>query len=91
MLEVGDYVQKAFWHCSEEFDILSSCGVVPALNTRVASEDMSFVEELPVIPGPLLDTSLLKLLRKEGVVNEAQIEDVLLILEKATRSATQLV
>ncbi|KAL8692962.1 MAG: hypothetical protein Q9218_002111 [Villophora microphyllina] len=86
--DVGKAIQIAFWSCSKEFELLSSRGVVPIGNARVASEDLSFVDELPVMPEAVLDAGLIKRLRESGDLKAAQVEDIVWILEKSKRTRT---
>ncbi|KAL8897550.1 MAG: hypothetical protein Q9207_007161 [Kuettlingeria erythrocarpa] len=86
--DVGGYMEEAFWSCSSELDILSSRGIVPYKNVRVATGDLSFIGELPIIPEPLLKSGLVQSLRKGGDLAEVQTEDVVWILDKSQRTRT---
>ncbi|KAI4175037.1 MAG: hypothetical protein LQ348_006257, partial [Seirophora lacunosa] len=86
--DVGEYVEKAFWSCSPEFEILSSRGIVPYKNVRVAPTELSFIDELPVVPEPLLKAGLIKSLRDGGDLSDVQIEDIVWVLEKSKRTRT---
>ncbi|KAL9028350.1 MAG: hypothetical protein Q9196_003268 [Gyalolechia fulgens] len=91
--DVGKYIEQAFWRCSRDFEILSNRGIVPYKNVRIASGDMGFIEELPVVPELLLQAGLIKALRGGGDLSEVQTEDIVWILEKSqrTRTPTELV
>lgn len=93
MSDVGKEVQTAFWHCSRDFEVVSSRGVVPLGNARIAQVDFSFVDELPVIPEALLDVGLIKHLRESGDLQDVKVDDIIWILEKSkkTRTPSQLV
>ncbi|KAL9601887.1 MAG: hypothetical protein Q9219_002240 [cf. Caloplaca sp. 3 TL-2023] len=88
--DVGEYIEQAFWRCSREFEILSSRGIVPYKNVRIASVDMSFIEELPIVPESLLKAGLIKALRAGGDLTEVQTEDIVWTLEKSKRTRTPL-
>lgn len=90
---MGKYIEQAFWRCSRDFEILSSRGIVPYKNVRIASGDMGFLEELPVVPESLLQAGLIKALRGGGDLTEVQTDDIVWILEKSqrTRTPTELV
>ncbi|KAL8922570.1 MAG: hypothetical protein Q9208_005073 [Pyrenodesmia sp. 3 TL-2023] len=86
--DVGVYVEEAFWSCSSDFEILSSRGIVPHKNVRVAAGDLSFIEELPMVPEPLLKTGLVESLRKGGDLADVQTDDIVWILDKSQRTRT---
>ncbi|KAL8734540.1 MAG: hypothetical protein Q9166_001440 [cf. Caloplaca sp. 2 TL-2023] len=92
LFDVGSYVQTAFWNCGRDFTLISSRGFVPLDNVRVTSADLSFVDELPTVPEPLLNFGLIKTLREGGALSDVQTEDVVYILEKSKkkRSPDQL-
>ncbi|KAL8702736.1 MAG: hypothetical protein Q9201_004089 [Fulgogasparrea decipioides] len=89
---VGEEIESAFWSCSNDFKLLSSRGIVPIENIRTTSVDVSFVDELPVIPAQLFDVGLVKRLRESGYLRDVEVEDIVWILEKSkkTRTPTQL-
>lgn len=86
--DVGNHIENAFWHCSPDFEILSSRGIVPCHKVRIAPADLSFIEELPVVPEPLLKAGLIKSLRAGGDLKEVQTEDIVEMLEKCRRTRT---
>ncbi|KAI4193960.1 MAG: hypothetical protein LQ350_008058 [Teloschistes chrysophthalmus] len=90
--EVGTTIQASFWSCSKEFELFSTRGIVPIGNARLALTDLSFVEELPVIPEAMAETGLIKRLRESGDLQAAQIDDIVWILDnsKSTRTPDQL-
>lgn len=49
---------------------------------------MSFIEELPLVPEPLLKAGLIKALRGGGDLTEVQTEDIVWILENSQRTRT---
>ncbi|KAL8708735.1 MAG: hypothetical protein Q9220_006461 [cf. Caloplaca sp. 1 TL-2023] len=59
---------------------------------RIAQSDMSFIEELPIIPQSLLDIGLVRILKANEVLTDVQVDDIVAILEKSkkTRSPAQL-
>lgn len=91
--DVGRYIQDTFWDCAPDFSLFSSRGFVPMDNARVASADISFVEELATVPEPLLQLGLVQKLREGGVLVDVQIDDIIWVLEnsKKTRTPAQLV
>ena len=91
--DVRRAVEDTFWNCCKDFRLISSRGWVPLENVRVSSDDLSFVEELPIVPELLLRLGLIGTLRAGGVLSDVQIEDIVTILErsKKTRTPVQLV
>ena len=61
---------------------------MPLDNVRVSSDDLSFIEELPIVPEPLLQFGLIKRLRAGDVLSDVQIEDIVTILEKSKKTRT---
>ena len=61
---------------------------MPYKNVRIAPVDISFIEELPLVPEPLLKAGLIKALRKGGDLTEVQTDDIVWILEKSNRTRT---
>ena len=86
--DVGEYIDQAFWRSSKDFEILSTRGIVPYTNARVPSADTSFVEELPLVPEPLLKSGLIKTLRDCGDLVDVRTQDILWILENSSRTRT---
>ncbi|KAL8834763.1 MAG: hypothetical protein Q9170_003612 [Blastenia crenularia] len=86
--ELQIVVPAAFWRCSKDFEILSSRGIVPYKNVRIASGNLDFLEELPVVPEPQLQAGLIKALRAGGDLTEVQTDDIVWILEKSKRTRT---
>ena len=90
--EVGTLVEEAFWTCGKQMaiDILSSRGVLPSSRVRCLSEDLGFVQGIPVVPEPLVQTSLIKRLRDYGVITDVTISDIKSELESRPLDASQL-
>ena len=90
--DVGDLIEEAFWNCSEytSIDILSSRGVLPCSEVRVVTEDLGFVEGIPQIPEPLLDTGLVRRLREYRIITDITISDIKSELENRPLDISQL-
>ena len=90
--EVGTLVEEAFWTCSKQMaiDILSSRGVLPSSRVRCLSEDLGFVQGIPVVPEPLVQTSLVKRLRDYGIITDVTISDIKSELESGPLDPRQL-
>ena len=92
--QVGALVEEAFWTCNKEasIDILSSCGVLPSRNIRIAVEDLSFVEGIPVLPENLVEqaSGFVKKLTDYGIITGITISDIKKELEAKALTANQL-
>lgn len=90
--EVGTLVEEAFWTCNKKMsvDVLSSRGVLPSSVVRISSEDLGFVEGIPVLPEALADIGLIKRMRDYGVITEITISDIKSELEGKALNCAQL-
>ena len=90
--EVGRLVEEAFWTCSQQMsiDILSSRGVLPSSCVRCLTEDLGFVQGIPVLPEALIQTGLVKRLREYSVITDITISDIKSELESRPLDPTQL-
>ncbi|KAK5172603.1 uncharacterized protein LTR77_002723 [Saxophila tyrrhenica] len=93
-MKVGDYIEEAFWMCNKtaSIDVLSTRGVLPSQDVRVATEDLSFVEGIPVVPDELMDKAndFLTKLRGYGLLSDITTSDIKKELEKQALSEKQL-
>ena len=91
---VAALVEEAFWTCNKKasIDILSSRGVLPSQDVRLAVEDLSFVEGIPVLPETLVEQAggFVKKLTDYGIVTEITISDIKKELEAKALTAKQL-
>jgi len=90
--EVGTLVEEAFWTCNKKMtiDVLSSRGVLPSSRVRISTEDLGFVEGIPVLPDALANSGLIRRMRDYGVITEITISDIKLELEGKALNAAQL-
>ena len=90
--EVGTLVEEAFWTCNKKMsiDVLSSRGVLPSSLVRISSDDLGFVEGIPVLPEALAELGLVKRMRDYGVITEITISDIKSELEGKALNAPQL-
>lgn len=91
--EVANLVEEGFWTCNMKIsiDILSSRGVLPSSSVRVSTEDLGFVEGIPILPDAMVELGLVKRLRDYGVITEITISDIKTELEGKALSTQQLV
>lgn len=92
--KVGQYIEEAFWTCNHKasIDVLSTRGVLPSQQVRVATEDLSFVDGIPVIPDELMDKALqfLTKLRDYGFLSDITTGDIKKELESQALSEKQV-
>ena len=91
---VGQIVEEAFWTCDKNasIDILSSRGVLPSQQVRIATEDLSFVEGIPVLPQPMVERAkaFIDKLTNFGIITEITVSDIKKELETKALTAQQL-
>ncbi|KAF2716811.1 putative HATPase_c domain protein [Polychaeton citri CBS 116435] len=92
---VGQYIEEGFWTCDSKhsIDILSTRGVLPSKDVRVATEDLTFVEGIPVVPDELMDkaTNFLTKLRDYGFLSDITTADIKKELEAQALSEQQTI
>ncbi|TKA24109.1 hypothetical protein B0A50_06849 [Salinomyces thailandicus] len=92
--KVGSFVEEAFWMCNQKasIDVLSTRGVLPSHQVRVATEDLSFVEGIPVVPDELMlkANDFLTKLRDYGLLSDITTSDIKKELEAQALSETQV-
>lgn len=92
--QVGQLIEEAFWMCSQKasIDVLSSQGVLPSQSVRLASEDLSFVEGIPVIPDKVADqaSTFISKLQEWGLLVEITTKDIKIELEAQAITEDQL-
>ena len=90
--EVATLIEEAFWTCNQKSTIatLSTSGVIPSSEVRLASEQLSFVEGIPTLPEALVKVGLVKKLIDYGVITEVTISDIKKTLQDKALSSVQL-
>ena len=93
-MKVGECIEEAFWMCNQKasIDVLSTRGVLPSQQVRVATEDLSFVEGIPVIPDELMDKAndFLTKLRDYGLLSDITTGDIKKELEAQALTEKQV-
>ena len=93
-MKVGEYIEEAFWMCNQKasIDVLSTRGVLPSQQVRVATEDLSFVEGIPVVPDELMDKAneFLTKLRDYGLLSDITTGDIKKELEAQALTEKQV-
>ncbi|KAF2765108.1 hypothetical protein EJ03DRAFT_331300 [Teratosphaeria nubilosa] len=92
--KVGQYIEEAFWMCNQKASIetLSTRGVLPSQQVRVATEDLSFVDGIPVIPDELMDKAneFITKLRDYGLLSDITTSDIKKELEAQALTEKQV-
>lgn len=92
--KVGQYIEEAFWTCNQKasLDVLSTRGVLPSHQVRVATEDLSFVDGIPVVPDELMDKAndFISKLRDYGLLSDIITSDIKKELEAQALNEKQV-
>jgi len=92
--KVGQYIEEAFWTCNRKasLDVLSTRGVLPSHQVRIATEDLSFVDGIPVVPDELIDKAndFISKLREYGLLSDITTGDIKKELEAQALSEKQV-
>lgn len=90
--EVGTLIEEAFWTCNQKTSIatLSTRGILPSSDVRLAPENLAFVEDIPTLPEALVDVGLIKKLIDYGIITEVTISDIKQNLENKALTGAQL-
>lgn len=91
---IGQLLEDAFWTCSKKasIEVLSTCGVLPSHDVRIAPKDMSFMEGIPILPEKLAGAAntLVSKLVDFGLLTEVTVSDVKVALESFPLSTPQV-
>lgn len=77
--QISQIIEESFWTSYQQasIEMYSSRGVLPTTTVRLATEDLSgFVDGIPVLPEPLVDSTLVRKLKDYGLITEITVEDV---------------
>ncbi|MCJ1312020.1 hypothetical protein MMC25_005694 [Agyrium rufum] len=92
--QVGTLIEDAFWTCSLDasIDILSSKGILPVQDVRLALDDLSFLDNIPVLPKELIKNAngFFQKLISYGLVSEITEKDIRKALENQALNSRQL-
>ncbi|KAJ5173890.1 Protein of unknown function DUF3684 [Penicillium coprophilum] len=91
---LGQTIEDAFWMCNKNasIEVLSTCGVIPSHQTRIAPKDLSFMDSIPALPGEFVQGSkdFVKRLTDFGLVTEITVSDIKRELESNTLRSNQV-
>lgn len=94
--KAGQIIEQSFWTCGKSkkpsIEILSSRGILSSQDVRIASEDLSFVKGIPVVPEELIKQALefMEKLSEFGFISAITTSDIKTELEKQAISEEQL-
>lgn len=93
--KTGDLIEDAFWRSSKKayIEVISTCGVLPTYDVRLAPKDLSFIEGVPVLPDRLVDEAkpFVTKLTEFGLVTDVQVSDIKRALESTPLSGKQVI
>nr|OQO24945.1 hypothetical protein B0A51_09082 [Rachicladosporium sp. CCFEE 5018] len=94
---VGQYIEEAFWTCNKQawqasIEVLSTRGILPSQQVRIATEDLSFVEGIPVVPEEIMQKApdFLAKLRDYGLLSDITTSDIKKELEAQALTEKQV-
>lgn len=92
---LGQTIEDAFWMCNRNasIEVLSTCGVIPSHQTRLAPKDLSFMDSIPALPDEFVLNAkdFVKKLTDFGLVTEITVSDIKRELEASTLRSGQIV
>ncbi|KAL6243708.1 hypothetical protein RBB50_009141 [Rhinocladiella similis] len=92
--QIGQLLEDAFWTCSKQaaIEVVSTCGVLPTHDVRVAPKDMSFMEGIPILPEKLATEAkgLVSKLIDFGLITEVTVSDIKAALESSPLTTVQV-
>ena len=93
--QVGALVEEAFWTCNKttSIEILSSRGILPSQSVRIATDELSFVGGIPVVPQALFKEAngFVKRLIDFGIITEVTTTDIQKELEAQALNTKQMI
>jgi len=92
--KIGQILDDAFWTCSKKpsIDVLSTHGVLPTHEVRLAPKDLTFIQGIPILPERVVSqaSSFVKKLTDCGLITEVTVSDIKKALESSPLTSTQL-
>lgn len=92
---LGQTIEDAFWMCNKNasIEILSTCGVIPSHQTRIAPKDLSFMDSIPALPDDFVQGAkdFVRRLTDFGLVTDITVSDIKRELEANTLRSNQIV
>ena len=92
--QIGQVLEDAFWTCGKKasIDVLSSSGVLPTHEIRIAPKDLSFMEGIPIVPERMVSEAkaFVDKLTDFGLITEVTTTDMIKALEAIPLSSVQV-
>ena len=92
---LGQTIEDAFWICTHNasIEVLSTSGVIPSHQVRIAPKDLSFMDSIPTLPQELVSDAkdFVKRLTDFGLVTDITVSDIKRELEANTLRPKQVV
>ncbi|GIJ89915.1 hypothetical protein Asppvi_008861 [Aspergillus pseudoviridinutans] len=92
---LGQTIEDAFWTCNKNasIEVLSTCGIMPSHQARIAPKDLSFMDSIPVLPDELVSGAkdFVRKLTDFGLVTEVTVSDIKRELEASTLRPDQVI
>ncbi|PGH04765.1 hypothetical protein AJ79_06986 [Helicocarpus griseus UAMH5409] len=92
--QVGQVIEDAYWTCSKyaTIEILSTCGILSCHQVRIAPKDLSFMDNIPVVPDELMTGAkdFIKRLTDFGLITDITVSDIMKELESSPLTSKQL-
>ena len=93
--QVGNLVEEAFWTCntSASIEVLSSRGIMASQYVRLATDELSFVEGIPVVPSELFEKAggFIRKLIDFGIITDLTTGDIKKELERQAINTNQMI
>ena len=78
--KTGQILEDAFWTCGKKasIEVLSSCGVLPTHEVRIAPKDLTFMDGIPILPDELVSQAkkFIDKLVDFGLITEVTVSDI---------------
>ncbi|KAJ5972759.1 uncharacterized protein N7479_002677 [Penicillium vulpinum] len=91
---LGQTIEDSFWMCNNNasIEVLSTCGVIPSHQARIAPKDLSFMDSIPALPEEFVQGAkdFIKKLTDFGLVTEITVSDIKRELESSTLRSSQV-
>jgi hypothetical protein len=92
---LGQTIEDAFWICnhSASIEVLSTCGIIPSHQVRIAPKDLSFMDSIPVLPDEFVSGAkdFVRRLTDFGLVTDVTVSDIKRELEASTLRPKQAI
>jgi hypothetical protein len=92
--QVGQVIENSFWTCSQNayLEVLSTRGILPTHQVRIASGDLRFMSGIPALPQGYVEGAgdFVRRLTDFGLVTDVTVSDIKAELEANTIPSSQV-